>query len=288
MITTFTQATSFRRTRARTDEESFQTRMAFDAVAATYDTQNEALPGIRRIREHTRRLYLQYFARGSRLLELNCGTGNDAVFLAQHGMKILATDLSPLMLEEVRKKTLLAGLAATIETREVSFERLGDLHGSSFEGVFSNMGGLNCTRELPQIAADLAPLVKPGKYFVATVMPPFCLAETLVFLAGSRWPQAFRRTSGKNGSLAHLGEGVMRTFYHSPRAFARAFAPHFEHVKTIGLLVLLPPPNFARAYSTFLRRAKFLKKLDESVSKLPFFRSIGDHYIMVLRRKSNS
>jgi hypothetical protein len=108
-----------------------------------------------------------------------------------------------------------------------------------------------------------------------------------VFLAGSRWREAFRRTSGEDGSLAHLGEGVMRTFYHSPRVFARAFSPHFEHVKTFGLLVLLPPPNFTRAYSTLLRRAGFLEKLDDVIATLPVFRSIGDHYIMVLRRKSN-
>ncbi len=75
-----------------TETKSEQTRRAFDAAAPVYDASSEWLPGIKRIRSITSGLYLKYFAPGSPLLELNCGTGNDAGFLDS-----LAGDLADLV-----------------------------------------------------------------------------------------------------------------------------------------------------------------------------------------------
>jgi methylase of polypeptide subunit release factors len=41
-----------------------------------------------------RDIYLRNFKRGDRLLELNAGTGADAVFLAGRGIEVFATDIS--------------------------------------------------------------------------------------------------------------------------------------------------------------------------------------------------
>lgn len=267
-----------------TQTESEQTALAFDAAAPVYDETYEALPGIRRIRSVTSALYLKCFPPGSRLLEINCGTGNDALFLARQGRMILATDVSPLMLEEVRKKIAANGLDHAVSTRRLAFDELESLRGMLFDGAYSNLGGLNCTNDLPAVATGLARLVKPGGFFVATVMPSFCLWETLGFLARLRWRDAFRRRSRK-GTLANLHGGHVRTHYHSPHAFISAFEPQFEHVMTMGLAVMLPPPNFARAYARLGGWTALLERVDDVVARLPIFRSIGDHYVMILRRK---
>jgi ubiquinone/menaquinone biosynthesis C-methylase UbiE len=265
-----------------TELEKDQTRQAFDAAAPVYDEAYEGLPGIRRIRSITSRLYLRYFPPGSRLLEINCGTGNDALFLARGGMHVLATDISPVMLSEVQKKTgQIGGGSGSIETRLMPFDRLGELRGETFDGAYSNMGGLNCTDRLPSIAGDLAALVRPGGIFIATVMPPFCLGETAAFLSRLRLRKAFRRL-GRNGTLADLHGGHVRTYYHSPGAFRRAFSRYFDHVKTLGLVILMPPPNFRRGS----RLTDLMGGVDDLVAGLPVFRSIGDHYSIILRRKT--
>jgi ubiquinone/menaquinone biosynthesis C-methylase UbiE len=264
--------------------EVAQTQQAFDAAAPVYDAMYERLPGIRRIRSTTSALYLKYFPRNGSLLEINCGTGIDAVFLAERTMNVLATDASPRMVEEVRKKVDERGLGGFVEPRHLAFSQLGSLRGRVFDGAYSNLGGLNCTNRLESVATDLGGLVKPGGFFIATVMPSFCLWETVAFATRFRWRDAFRRKSGE-GTLASLHGARVRTYYHSARAFSAAFAEYFEPVKTVGLAVLLPPPNFEHAYALLGRSLHLLESVDEAVAGLPLFRSIGDHYVMVLRRK---
>jgi len=264
--------------------ETEETRRAFDAAAPVYDAENEGLAGIQRIRSITRQLYLEYFPPAANVLELNCGTGNDAVFLAQQGMRILVTDLSPHMLEQVRRKIADEHLEHAVESRLLGFEQLGTLRGMHFDGAFSNMGGLNCTDKLNSIAEEIGALVKPGGYFIATVMPSFCLWETATFLCRLQWSQAFRRQS-RNGIIANVHGGSVRTYYHSPRKFRSAFAPCFEHMKTIGLAVFMPPPNHVRAYRLLGRNIRVLETLDSMLNEVAPFSSIGDHYVTVLRRK---
>jgi ubiquinone/menaquinone biosynthesis C-methylase UbiE len=267
---------------AVTGRESEETRKAFDAAAPVYDAAYEGLPGIRRIRRITRRLYATYFPPGARILEINCGTGNDAVFLAGRGMHVTATDISPVMIEETRKKAgLLDGVSGSVEARVLPFERMGELEGETFDGACSNLGGLNCTDRLSALGRDLGRIVKPGGIFVATVMPRFCLWETAAFLARFRWRKAFRRLS-RDGTVADLHGGHVRTYYHSPGDFRRAFSADFAHVRTLGLAIAMPPPNFTRA--AFL--TGIMGGVDDIIAGLPLFRSIGDHYSIVLRRKS--
>ncbi len=268
-----------------TEIDTFQTRMAFDAAAPEYDVRYEGLRGILRMRSITSHLYLRYFPAGGRLLEINCGTGNDAVFLARHGMKIVATDLSPRMLEEVQKKITMTGLQGVIETQLLPFHRLAELRGTNFDGIYSNLGGLNCTDRLNTVAADLAALVRPEGYFIATVMPPVCLWEICAYLARFQWKNAMRRFS-REGTLADLHGGKVQTYYYSPRAFRTAFAPWFRHVGTLGVAIFTPPPNFVRSYMLLGKRIRFLEKLENHVAAFTPFSSMGDHYVIVLQRKS--
>ena len=258
------------------------TRQAFDAAAPVYDAAYEGLPGIRRIRSITSSLYTRYLPPGSRILEINCGTGNDALFLAREGMHVVATDISPVMLGEVEKKIAGSrGLPGSVRTRLLPFDRLGELRGEKFDGACSNLGGLNCTDRLASVARDLGDLLKPGGIFIATVMPPFCLWETGAFIARLRWRKAFRRLS-RNGTVADLHGGQVRTYYHSPGSFRRAFAPYFRHVQTLGLAILMPPPNFTRAQGL----TGIMGGIDDLIAGLPLVRSIGDHYSIVLKRRA--
>jgi len=264
------------------ESEIDETRRAFDAAAPVYDEAYEWLPGIRRMRSITSRLYLQYFAPGSRILEINCGTGNDAVFLAREGMRVTATDISAAMIREVQKKAALSGgLPGSVTARLLPFDRIGELRGERFDGACSNLGGLNCTDDLSSVARDLAGLLEPGGIFIATVMPSFCPWETAAFLAKFEWRKAIRRFSGR-GTVADLHGGHVRTYYHPPGKFRRAFSEDFEHVRTVGLAILVPPPNFTRMGAL----TGVMGRVDDIIAELPLFRSIGDHYAMVLKRRT--
>jgi SAM-dependent methyltransferase len=251
-----------------------------------YDREYEGLYGIRRLRSIISSAYLEYFSAPGNLLELNCGTGTDAIFLGKRGFNVLATDLSPNMIDEVQKKVASQGFQERVRTRVMKFSELGVLHGMKFDGAYSNMGGINCTHEIGPIATHLASLINEGGYFIATVMPNFCLWETVAFLSRFRWKEAFRRRKTA-GCAAHLHGGTVRTFYHSPRNFAASFSFHFEVVELTGLNILTPPPNSRAAYRFFPSLMRLLERLDDAISHTYPFTSIGDHYVIVLRRKAS-
>jgi SAM-dependent methyltransferase len=260
------------------------TQHAFDSAAPVYDAQYEELYGIKRLRRIIHACYLRHFRPGQRLLELNCGTGTDAIVLAQNRMHVLATDLSPAMIAEAQKKVEAARVVESVELRVLSYLDLGSLRGEKFDGAYSNMGGINCTNDLGIVAAHLGSLIQPGGFFIATVLTNFCLWETLAFLGRGKLRQAFRRRK-KAGVAAHLHGGRVQTYYFSPRAFASAFANWFDVVSIAGLNIFTPPPNSPRAYSLVPKLMRLLERLDDSVAHISPFSAIGDHFLIVLRRR---
>ena len=60
--------------------------VAFDRIATDYDQASTDVLISRWIRERVWSRLAQLFPRGSHVLELGCGTGEDAVWLAQQGI----------------------------------------------------------------------------------------------------------------------------------------------------------------------------------------------------------
>jgi len=82
-----------------TTNANFSTAVeAFDRVAASYDDSfTRTVIGQAQRKQVWKRL-LKAFAPGDRILELNCGTGEDARFLAIRGRRIVACDGSAEMI----------------------------------------------------------------------------------------------------------------------------------------------------------------------------------------------
>lgn len=91
------------------------------------------------------------------LLEVGAGTGTDSKFLQDHGLQVIATDLSPEMVKLCQQK----GLTAYV------MDFLGlDFPDNSFDAIYS----LNCllhvpTHDLPQVLQKLQGLLKPTGLF---------------------------------------------------------------------------------------------------------------------------
>ncbi|HEX5164835.1 MAG TPA: methyltransferase domain-containing protein, partial [Thermomicrobiales bacterium] len=82
----------------------------FDSVAAGYDDAFTSHQLGHWLREMVWQRMAASFAPGQHVLELGCGTGEDALWLAQRGVHVTATDASPAMLAETRRKVERAGL----------------------------------------------------------------------------------------------------------------------------------------------------------------------------------
>lgn len=255
----------------------------FDALAAGYDARfTESTLG-RMLRRAVWRWLDCAFPPGARVLELNCGTGEDAVHLAARGVRVLATDASAPMLDRARAKVTRAGLGAAIDVRHVAIERLDELvplAGGPLDGAFSSFGGLNCVADLPAVAQALAELLRPGARMVLCVMGRLVPWEWAWFLARGEATRAFRRLA--RGGVAWRGITVC---YPSIRATRRAFAAGFRVRRAGGLGVLLPP-TYAETWAQ--RHPRLVERLDRwerRIEAWPLVPWLGDHYLLELERR---
>src|SRR6185295_8430939 len=218
------------------------------------------------------------FAPGDRVLELACGTGEDAVHLAMRGVRVLATDASPAMVETARSKAASAGVQEIVEARSLAIQDLGTLC-ETFDGAFSSFGGLNCVGDLAAVAHGLAAHLRPGAPVLLCVMGPLVPWEWLGFLARGRPGDAFRRL--RRGGAAWRGLTVR---YPSIRRLRRTFAPAFRLVRVSAVGALLPPTEFegwTRRHPRLLTSLARLERRLETVPPLPW---LADHYLAELER----
>src|ERR1700743_2957624 len=87
---------------------------AFTGQSAIFDDLYSTNTIINYKRERVRDHVLQYLAPGSSILELNSGTGEDAIFFANEGHKVHATDISPGMQQHLQLKVQTHRLQAMV------------------------------------------------------------------------------------------------------------------------------------------------------------------------------
>ncbi|MES1242227.1 MAG: class I SAM-dependent methyltransferase, partial [Acidobacteriota bacterium] len=97
---------------------------AFDRLAAEYDAGFTRTDLGTRFRRAVWSRLDALFPSGSRVLELACGTGEDAVHLGERGVRVLATDASAEMVRVAGAKVERAGLAGAVEVRQLAVEEL--------------------------------------------------------------------------------------------------------------------------------------------------------------------
>ena len=275
----------------------------FDAVAADYDRQFSETRTGRRQREAVWRLAAPFLPKNGAVLELNCGTGEDAVWLAGQGCRVLATDISEKMVAVATEKIRRAGLETQVQFQISSIENLKENlpqtnpqsvipvrpaggRNPQFDLVFSNFGGFNCLspENLAKTDASLASLLSENGRFLAVVMGRFCIWESLYFLMKGRWKTAFRRRR-RSPVAARLDDSTsVPTFYFSPDKFARFF-PSFdvEMVRPVGVFL---PPSYLDPF--FFQRKSWLPRLDFLEKKLghhPFLAGLADHFLIVLKKQ---
>jgi ubiquinone/menaquinone biosynthesis C-methylase UbiE len=254
---------------------------AFGRKARVYDDFGRQHPNLERMRAKVRAHVQQALPAGSKLLEINAGTGADACYFARQGYTVHATDLSEGMVTEIRAKARQEGLERRLTVQQLSFTQLGEVEGGPFDGVLSNMGGVNCAPDLRAITRALAAVLKAGGVVVWVVMPPICLWELAQGLRGDL-KLAMRRL--KPGGIIAQVEGLpVPTFYYSPRQVKAAFGGDFQALRLQGLSVFTPPADHKEFPLRHPRLYRWLVRLDERLSDRYPFQGWGDFFILSLR-----
>ena len=257
---------------------------AFDAIAPRFDERFGGWLSVAAQRRAVRAALVEAFPRNGRILEIGGGTGEDAVFLAQSGYKVLLTDASPSMVDHALAKLRPLGSDAEVTPAEdlehFAVER--SLNGrEQFDGAFSNFAPLNCVVDLEPVARGLAHMLKPGSPAMLVLFGTLCPGEMVTELLRFRWKQVLRRTQ-RGPMKARLGLREFEIVYHRRAALEAVFAPWFSLNKVLGVGVAVPPSGAEPWISGHPRLLAAMEAVDRVVSRP--LAMLGDHVLYQFRR----
>lgn len=222
-----------------------------------------------------------------KVLELNCGTGEDAVFFARKGFRVTATDVSDGMLKVTEDKIKRFGFHSQVEVKKADINNPADLNfDKNFDLVFSNFGGLNCIgkNSLEELSKTLKNKLNKHGRIIFVIMPKLCLWESFYFLTKLKPASVFRRRASKPINVQLNGSSVA-TYYHSPSNIKKMFAKNFKliNVKPVGIFI---PPSFLNDY--FSKRNKtltLLNKMENKAGRTTFLSNFSDHFLIDMELK---
>lgn len=136
----------------------------------------------------TRRIE-RHLARSSRVLDIGGGPGRYAIWLAEHGHRVVLADLSPVLLEiasrQIAEAGAQSGIEAVVEADACDLSRWAT---ASFDAALC----LGPFYHLPeaarrgQAAAELARVVRPGGTVFVAFMPRLTLLARTIAIADER------------------------------------------------------------------------------------------------------
>ncbi|HUA80085.1 MAG TPA: class I SAM-dependent methyltransferase [Dyella sp.] len=260
-----------------------QTQAAFDSVAADYDGPRGNNELIQRMRLAMWDTVRKEVPPGGSVLDLGCGTGIDAVEFARRGYRVVASDWSPQMVDRTRARAAAAHLEHRVTSVHVGVHQLDRLD-ERFDGIYSNFGPLNCAPDLSRVAAECMRLLRPGGKLVFSVIGRLCPWELAHYGARGRFKRAGVRAR-RGATAVGMNRHTIWTYYYFPREFYRAFSDHFTLESYRALSLFVPPPYLVDYYRRHRAWCERLGRLDDRFGSLPFFRDMGDHFLMVMRRR---
>ena len=216
------------------------------------------------------------------ILELNCGTGEDAIRFAKLNHRVLATDISEGMINVAKAKTNSENLTFKIQDINAINESTLNV---KFDLIFSNFGGFNCLskNEIDRFFIAASKLLNPNGKIVLVIMPKHCLWEQLYFTMKGHFKSAKRRKT--NQSVVANVDGVnVKTWYYNPEEIAPLTETYYitNKIKPIGLTI--PPSYLENSFLTKKPLLPIFKSIDALITG-SFWAKYADHFLIELTKK---
>ena len=263
-----------------------ETPHAFDGVAAGYHRSNEENATLREMRARVRQTLDASAPAGSHILDLGCGPGSDAAYLAGKGYRVTAIDWSEAMVDEARRRVADARVAHRVDVLNIGIHEIDRLAPLDvlFDAAIANFGPLNCVVDLPAAARLIADRLRPGGVLVASVIGRVCPWEIALYAARGEISRAAIRFRRGLVPVPLAGRTVW-TRYFVPREFEKIFATvGMTRVSLRALGLFVPPPYlqaFADRHPALVAR---LQRAEDRCGGWPGLRNAGDHFLVVLRK----
>ncbi len=258
-------------------------QQAFDTYAQTYDDHfTNSLIG-KAQREQVYKWLLKFMTfQAGHVLEVNCGTGEDALWMAKQGANVLATDISTGMVEIAKKKSD----NTAIEFKQLDCKHIGSLKLNTYNLIFSNFGGLNCLSkdELKEFETGCSVLQNKNDQLAFVIMSSNCWWEKFYFTLKKNRSTATRRKN-RDGVNTVLDGNHFTTYYYSPKEIKELFNLNYNHVSTKPIGFFVPPSYLSGYFKKHKLLFRVLKSLDRIFGNSSFLSNSADHYLIVFKKK---
>lgn len=219
------------------------------------------------------------------VFEVNCGTGEDAIWIAEKGKNVLATDISNEMIQVANRKIATKDNPLNVRFEVLDFKKMDQFAiEKEYDLVFSDFGGLNCLSpiELARFLKSVKEKVLlPNGRLVLIIMSKASIWEWLFFLRKLNFRKAFRRNTNKALEVNVNGK-MVPTYYYNP-SFFRSLKDDFEitSLQTVGFF--LPPSYLEPVFSKMPKLLNFLSELEYRVKNTKMLAAFSDHYLIELK-----
>ncbi len=262
-----------------TDNLKYDVTEFHNEIASGYDEVVGASIPAQLIRSYFHKRVLSAIRPGMQLLEIGCGTGIDAVFLAQKGIKLTSTDISPEMLKITSQKAVNENLTRLITAEILDADNLDKLDGNLYNGIISNFNALNYVKDMNKFAMNAHKILKPGAKVFFVMLNKVCLWEFYYYLLKFRPVTAFERLTAREKYF----KTWMRLYF--PRRVKKIFSEYFITNNIRGFGYLYPPDGLAEFQRKHMKFFDGIKGLEDFLcSKYPFY-NFCDHYLIEMTKR---
>jgi ubiquinone/menaquinone biosynthesis C-methylase UbiE len=257
---------------------------AFDQVANNYDLYfSQSQIGLAQ-REIVYRYLIKNLPENKTLsiLELNCGTGEDAIFFAKKRCTVLATDISINMLNIAKQKVDSEKLNDNIKFKQVDIVQIeNENFEHKFDLIFSNFGGLNCVDRsgLEKFSHSIKKYLNNSGRLIFIIMSDSCIWEKFYFLIKMKFKES-RRRKIKSGIQVNLNGSSVKTYYYSPKEVEKIFSHSFNILSQKPIGFFIPPSYLEKFFRHKSKTFNFLKNLESIFSNFSFLSSYSDHFLV--------
>ena len=247
---------------------------AFDRHAADYDAQfTHTVVGRIQRRQVWSSIDRLKLPTNPRVLELNCGTGEDANEWTQRGASVLATDISEEMVKRAASK--FSNLAfEQLDIRE-AHTKMQDV-----QLIFSNFGGFNCLapNEIRHFFREASRKLPAGGSIVLVIMGKKCWWDRFYMIAKGKWTERNRRNTDQPLSVSVEG-ALVQTWYYSPKELKKMAGKdlHLNSVMPVGTFI---PPSYMNPFFTKHTRILALFAFIDSRMRWPILGNYSDHFLI--------
>ena len=261
------------------DQQNDLVRAAYDHIAGDYDRQVRGDTWMRRILWQR---YLATFDPGEHVLDVSCGTGLDALFLARSGMRVTAIDISPKMIERLHANAREQGMSFNIDARVMDASDLSSLPGHCFAGIVSAFAGLNTLTDLHDFARDASRVLAPNGRMILHLLNRFSLWEWLTLGLHGDWNAAKTLSHASERYFTIGGISVRHRLYTPLDAYGQYFSSSFT-LRAAYSVGSLRPPHTLRAVPPHMVR--LLGALELTLARRRPLLNLGRFFVLELVKR---